>query len=146
MKNKIYLCFLAGFFMLIHLSSCNSKPGYIHPPVKDGKVILNIKSLEEMTPVFYSVDLGKARVDFFVVKVKGGIEAYLDACENCYRFRKGYQVEGSEIICRYCRSRYRLDSLKVGLAGCHPMPLKGKVEDGTYVIVLKDIEKAVRFF
>ncbi len=146
MQNKSYILFLICFFLLISLSSCSSKAGYIAPRQQDGKVILNTESLEEMTPVFYSVDLENVRVDFFIVKVDGAIESYMDACKNCYRHKKGYKIDDDEVICIHCGNRYGLDTLKASRTSCYPLPLKGKMEGGMYVIALTDIVDAGRFF
>jgi len=148
-RKKTYrTAYVLIILSMLHFSiSCESgKANYRNPLIIDGRAIVDVSSLKDMVPVFYSVDIDSTKVDFFVVSIKGTIEAYLDACENCYHHRKGYLVEGYHIICRYCGSRYLLDSLKVGIASCHPMPLKGEVENETYVISLKEIEKARRFF
>ena len=97
--------------------------------VEGDRIVIDTRSLENESPEFYSITLKGKKVDFFVVKKEDSVESYLDACENCYRFKKGYKVEGSYVICRHCGSTYPLDSLKTGLGSCHPMPLKGELDE-----------------
>ena len=135
------------FFVFLFSIACESdKAIYNKPLVERGKVIIDPRYLEEKSPEFFSVTLNKKRVNFLIVKVNGSVESYLDACENCYRFKKGYRIEGPYVICKYCGSTYPLDSLRTGLGSCHPMPLKGKMEGDKYYISLREIEKAGRYF
>lgn len=145
MRIRRWLCLIAGLAVFFHVLSCDSVKGR-RLPVSGGVGVIDIDSLEDKVPVFYYVDLDKSRVVFFVIKIDGVVKSYLDACENCYRFKKGYTLKGNDMICNYCGSRYPLVSLETGIAGCHPMPLEGSVEGRQYLISLAEIEKAGRFF
>lgn len=146
-KTVRTIYFLVIFFMLGFSVSCKSdKVIYSKPPVEGKEVIIDARSLGDKSPEFFSITLNEKRVNFFVVKVNGSVESYLDACENCYQFKKGYIVEGFYVKCKYCGSTYPLDSLRTGLGSCHPMPLKGKLAGDKYYISLREIEKAGRFF
>ena len=135
------------FFMLLFSIACESdKTIYNKPLVEGDRIVIDTRSMGDSSPEFFSIALDKKRVNFFIVKVGGLVEAYLDACENCYQFRKGYRVEGSYVICRHCGSTYPLDSLRTGLGTCHPMPLEGEQDGGKYYISLKEIKKAESFF
>lgn len=138
-------CLLVSMLMLIFYA-CNSKPGYDTPAIKGDRVVIDAGALKDSKPEFFSIKLKGKRVDFFVMKINGSVESYIDACENCYRFKKGYRAEGSNIVCIYCGTSYPLDSLKTGFASCHPMPLRGELLGKEYFILLGDLEKAARFF
>jgi uncharacterized membrane protein len=147
-RTKLWtaLCIMIFFLMQISLYSCSSGTGHNHLRVQDGKVFIDIQSLQDGSPEFFSVKVRSGRVNFFVLSLNGEVESYLDACENCYQFKKGYKAEGPHIVCKYCGTSYPMSSLKEGLAGCHPMPLKGKTEGSSYVITVTEMEKAVRYF
>lgn len=134
------------FLIQASLSSCSAGPGYNHPRVKGGKILIDVESLRDGRPEFFSVDVKSSRVDFFVIRLNGSVESYLDACKNCYRFKKGYKVESSLLVCKYCGNSYSLDSLKKAFTGCHPMPLRGEIEGSSYVITLTEMKKAARYF
>ena len=40
--------------------------------------------------------------------------AVLDACRTCYRWKKGYALDGREVVCLKCDMRFKLDSLAQG--------------------------------
>ena len=135
------------FFMLLSFIACESdKAKYNKPLVEGDRVVIDTSLLGDESPRFYSITLDTKKVDFFVVKENDSVESYLDACENCYQYKKGYNVEGSYVICRHCGSTYPLGSLKTGMGSCHPMPLKGELEGGKYYISLKEIKKVESFF
>ena len=50
--------------------------------------------------------------------------AVLDACRTCYRWKKGYALDGKEVVCLKCDMRFKLDSLAQGTGSCVPIALK----------------------
>ena len=103
--------------------------------VKDGKVH------------FFTYKKSGKRINFFIrTDGTGKLSAYFDACYICYKKKKGYRVEGKDLVCNEC-------SLKFGLADevwenkdCSPILLKSKVADGNLMIKTEDIEKGIKLF
>ena len=50
--------------------------------------------------------------------------AVLDACRTCYRWKKGYVLDGKEVVCLKCDMRFKLDGLAQGTGSCVPIALK----------------------
>ena len=70
-------------------------------------------------------------VRFFVVKSTDGvIRAAFDACEKCFRAKKGYVQQGDDMLCINCGLKFRTDKVNVVTGGCNPSALKRTI-DGT---------------
>lgn len=122
--------------------ACAEQPQYPPPPVERDDVAISAAALPEGEPKFYSFSLGDRRVNFFVLRMNGNIQAYLDACATCYRKKKGYSHERGVLTCRACGERYGLRSLEQGFGGCYPIKLAGRVEKGAYRIPLASLAQA----
>ncbi len=132
--------------LFLILSSCDSRPSYEPPVVRGDVVVVDAGSLQDAKPRFYTYRVGKKRVSFFVVKINGSVESYLDACTKCYGQKKGYRVEGFHLVCKACNVRYPMDSLKTGIGSCYPIPLKGKLTGNEYRIDTAELRKGARYF
>jgi uncharacterized membrane protein len=92
-------------------------------------------------------DYGGTR--FFVVESKeGDIKTAFDACDVCYKSRKGYSQKGDDMVCNNCGNYYPISGIGTAnlRGGCWPGYLPHKVE-GDYVVISKtDLEAgAYRF-
>ena len=128
------------------MTSCAKKPAYPEAPVSGETITIDIKTLKEETPVFYSMRHKGKRIDFFVVKMKGEAQSYFDACAKCYPEKLGYRVDGQYVICRKCDIRYSMESLKAGFGSCYPIALRGKTEGGKYLIDKKTVMEGEKLF
>lgn len=129
------------------MSSCNKMPVYKSAPLnRDGDIAINIKTLRERVPEFYTFDLGGQKIDFFLIRINGDVQSYFDACAMCYPKKLGYRVEGEEIVCRACTLRYTPDELKTGKGSCHPIPIRGRIEKETYIITKGAIKAGSNYF
>jgi uncharacterized membrane protein len=87
------------------------------------------------------------RIRFFVVKSTDGIiRAAFDACEKCYRAKKGYVQEGNDMVCINCGLKFRTDKVNVVTGGCNPSALKRTTKDGQVIIAVQDVLEGQRYF
>ena len=146
-KKASTIYFLIIFCILLFSVSCESdNVTYSNPLIEGDKVIIDTGLLGDKRPEFFSMTVNGKNVAFFIIKINDSVESYIDACQNCYLFKKGFKVKDSYIICRHCTSEYAIDTLEAGLTSCHPMPLKGELKGGEYYISLKEIKKAAKYF
>jgi uncharacterized membrane protein len=86
-------------------------------------------------------------IRFFVVKSTDGvIRAAFDACEQCFRAKKGYVQQGDNMICINCGLKFRTDKVNVVTGGCNPSALKRSIEGGNVVITQQDVVAGLRYF
>ena len=86
-------------------------------------------------------------VRFFVVKsTDGTVRAAFDACDVCWRSKKGYTQTGNFMQCINCGLKFRTDKINEVKGGCNPAPLKRTVQGDKLVINVQDVMSGLRFF
>jgi uncharacterized membrane protein len=86
-------------------------------------------------------------VRFFVVKsVDGTIRAALDACDVCFRSKKGYVQNGNDMTCINCGLKFKTDKINEAKGGCNPHPLKRVIEGDKVVISQQDVIAGLKYF
>jgi len=78
-------------------------------------------------------------VKYFVVRDKdGNVKTAYDACDVCYRSKKGYRQEGEDMICNNCGNHYPVSGIGTQnlKGGCWPSYLKNS-NDGEYLVITK---------
>ena len=87
------------------------------------------------------------KVDFFVYRESSGApHAVLDACRTCFRWKKGYALDGKEVVCLKCDMRFTLDSLAQGTGSCVPIALKTEQRGDSLSIPVAELEAGARYF
>jgi uncharacterized membrane protein len=87
------------------------------------------------------------RIRFLLARDSNGtVHGLFDACEQCYKYRKGYEISGKEVICRYCGNRYKAVELQRGEASCVPLHLDVAMSKGNVKIKVADLEKGRSLF
>jgi uncharacterized membrane protein len=82
-------------------------------------------------------DYNNAR--YFVVKAKdGSIKSAFDACDVCYKSKKGYSQDGEDMVCNNCGNHYPISGLGTANlgGGCWPGYLRSSIQ-GDYLVIPK---------
>lgn len=120
-----------------------------HESVKDidGVVSIPLAEVSDGSAHYYTFEAGKREINFFVLQSPDGVvRAAFDACDVCWRSRKGYTQDGDFMICDNCGQRFHSARINVEKGGCNPAPLSRKVEGDDLVIQRADILKGARYF
>lgn len=112
-----------------------------------GVVKLPVSEVNDGKAHFYTYS-GKGRdVNFFVLRSSDGvIRAAFDACDVCYREKKGYRQVGDLMVCNNCGQQFPSVKINVLRGGCNPAPLDRQVEGGYLVLKASDIEGGAFYF
>jgi uncharacterized membrane protein len=87
------------------------------------------------------------KIRFFVVKSTDGIiRAAFDACDVCWRSKKGYVQQGNNMVCVNCGLKFRTDKVNVITGGCNPGALKRTLQGGAVMISQQDVMSGLRYF
>ncbi|MDQ7781231.1 MAG: DUF2318 domain-containing protein [Desulfomonilaceae bacterium] len=79
-------------------------------------------------------------VRFFVVKSSDGtIRAAFDACDVCWRHKKGYAQQGNFMVCINCGLKFRTDKVNEVKGGCNPSPLKRTIQGDNVIVTQQDV-------
>ncbi|PIW34643.1 MAG: DUF2318 domain-containing protein [Candidatus Nealsonbacteria bacterium CG15_BIG_FIL_POST_REV_8_21_14_020_37_12] len=144
MKNtKILVVFFCLIFLIVAIftkgfglfkSSQTNSDGFVNIPLSE--VTSNAK--------WYGYDLGGEKIRFFVVKTSdGSIKTAFDACDVCYRYKKGYRQEGDYMVCNNCGNRYPMVGLGTenkNPGGCWPGYLPNIIQGDNVLIKKSDLE------
>jgi len=135
--------------LLILLTGCNKQPAlYQNAPVKDARIVIPLTEVNDGKVHFYTYRKSGKHINFFIrTDGKGTVSSYYDACFTCYKKKKGYHQEGSDIICNECNMKFGLAEEKwEEKDGCNPIYLKSIIEDSNLVIDAAVIEKGAKLF
>ncbi len=122
------------------LSACSHQPVYPAPPVSGGNASIEIASLKQEVPQFYTYQFHGRNISFFVLKLNERVVSFFDACNSCYPHKRGYKCEDSAVVCRACGLKFSVYKLEKGIGGCYPIRVEGRVEKGSYLIPLASLE------
>ena len=77
----------------------------------------------------------------------GEIHTHLDACYACYRYKRGFVVEGPNLVCIACRLEYAIsDEVWDYIGACAPISIHSSLDGDQLVIDQSVIERAARYF
>ena len=127
-------------FAAIMLAACTSQPRYPEPARIGTDVVVEVTSIQLETPRFFTHQYNGKNISFFVMRMKNGVQSYLDACASCYPHKLGYHYEKGAVTCRNCDQKFSVHQLDKGLGGCYPIKIEGRVEKGQYLIPLATLE------
>lgn len=129
------------------LSSCSRQPSYPPPQTSGEFAVIDVSSLKQDVPQFYTYKHNGKKISFFVLKLDKTILSFLDACATCYTHKQGYRQEkDAAVTCRYCNMRFSLYKLEKGIGGCYPIKIEGRIEKEKYRIPLSVLENAANKF
>lgn len=97
---------------------------------------------------FFTFEHAGKNVNFLVRSDgRGTLRVHLDACYSCYRYRRGFVVEGADLLCIACRYTYPIaDEVWDFQGACAPIPIRSSVEGARLVVERAVLEKAARYF
>lgn len=94
----------------------------------------------------YTSAIGR-EIRFFVLKSSDGvIRAAFDACDVCYRERKGYHREGDMMVCDNCGRSFRSVDVNVITGGCNPAPVQRTIDNGRVTIKTASLDLGTAYF
>ena len=113
-----------------------------------GVVRLNFAEVADGEVHFFTFRHDGRNVNFLVRSDgRGTLRVHLDACYSCYRYRRGFVVEGPDLLCIACRYTYPIaDEVWDFQGACAPIPIRSSVEVAHLVVQRAVLEKAARYF
>lgn len=141
--KKILVVVIFVVLVIVVIASALLGPRIESSSVKDNEVRIPLQEISEKAK-WYDYELNNVKIRFFAVKADdGSIKTAFDACDICYRFKKGYKQEGNYMVCNNCGRRFPISSLGTenkNPGGCWPGYLPGFVDKENLVIKRLDLE------
>lgn len=114
----------------------------------NGMVTVPVASVSDGKAHYFKIVEGGKEIRFFIVKGSDGrLHTAFDACDVCFREKKGYEQQGEQMICTNCNQRFAVN--RIGAAssgGCNPSYLPAKADATTVRVSLADLKAGARFF
>ena len=137
------------FYIAFFLQGCGKLPAE-HKIIKseEGEIRIHLSEIRDGRVHFFTYKKAGKRINFFIrTNGKDNLSAYFDACFTCYKYKKGYRVEGTDLVCNECSMKFRLaDEKWDNSRGCSPIQIKSKIDNGNLLIKAEDIEKGGKLF
>jgi len=115
----------------------------------NGTVItIPVAKLSDGKARFYKfADNGK-EINFFAVKTPDGtVKTAFDACDACYKSKKGYEQQGDKMNCKNCNQKFAINRLGPNATGgCNPGYLPYQPNGSTISISVTDLRGGARYF
>ncbi len=113
-----------------------------------GAVTIPVAKLADGKARFYKFEDGDKEITFFAVKAAdGSYKTAFDACDSCYKSKKGYEQQGDKMNCNNCNQKFAINRLGPNASGgCNPGYLPHQVNGGTISIKADDLKGGARYF
>lgn len=116
--------------------------------VGNGTVTLPIAKLADGKARFYKLEDGGREIAFFAVKsADGSVKVAFDACDACYKSKKGYEQQGDKMNCKNCNQKFAINRLGPNATGgCNPGYLPHQLSGDAIVIKASDLKEGAKYF
>jgi len=130
-----------------HAATSDGASPAVQVKQENGEVRVPLADLDDRAPHFYVYQTNGKAIRFFLLRdAEGGVRAALDACQNCFRAKRGYRQEGNTVICSNCGMSFKYETIGIVTGGCNPIPLARKMAGQVVVLKAKDLEAGAKYF
>jgi hypothetical protein len=118
------------------------------PDTGDKDVLVPVADLTDGKAKFFKYTTAdKREMRFFAIRSSDGVyRAALDACDVCYREKKGYAQDGDDMVCKKCGQRFHSALVNEVTGGCNPVAIARNVVGDKLVIKASELESRKAFF
>ena len=115
---------------------------------RNGIITLPVAKLADGKVRFYKFEDGGKEITFFAVKsTDGTVKTAFDACDSCYKSKKGYEQQGDKMNCNNCNQKFAINRLGPNASGgCNPGFLPHQQNGGTVTIKASDLKDGAKYF
>lgn len=114
----------------------------------NGTVAIPLAKVSDGSAHFYRYTDGGKEIKFFVVKGSDGqIHTAFDACDVCFRDKKGYVQDGDSMLCKNCGKKFQTNRIGPhAIGGCNPSYLPAASDGRNVIVKASDLQQGVRYF
>jgi len=113
-----------------------------------GSVTIPVAKVSDGKAHYYRFSDAGKEISFFIVKGGDGqLHTAFDACDVCYREKKGYEQQGDKMNCLNCNQKFAINRIGAASAGgCNPSHLPAKIDAAKVTFSVTDLKQGARFF
>lgn len=114
----------------------------------NNEVRIPLSEVSDGNAKFYQYKASNNRlVRFFVIKSSDGVyRAAADACDVCFRGKKGYYQQGDDMVCRKCGRHFPSAAVNEVTGGCNPDGIPRAIQGSNLVIQTAELEQRTVLF
>jgi uncharacterized membrane protein len=121
--------------------------GFTAVAANGGQIVIPLSQVSDGQAHHFSYKSDGATINFFVLKSHDGVvRAAFDACDVCYRAKKGYSQDGKDMVCNNCDMRFASDKINEVKGGCNPAPIERTVVNDKLIIAEAELVTGARYF
>lgn len=94
----------------------------------------------------YTTAAGRELRLFVMKSADGVVRAAFDACDVCYRERRGYRQDGDAMVCNNCGKAFPSNRINDVQGGCNPAPIERTIANGQVVLRAAALEQGSFYF
>ncbi|MGE4497837.1 MAG: Fe-S-containing protein [Deferribacterales bacterium] len=114
---------------------------------QNGVVKIALKDVNDGKAHYYYTKINGKDVKYFILKSSDGvIRAAFDACDVCYREKKGYSQQGDFMVCNNCGMKFHSMRINEVKGGCNPSPLTRTTDKEFVYLKTTDIASGAMYF
>lgn len=116
--------------------------------ISNGAFTLPVAKLADGKAHFYKFEDGGKEITFFAAMASdGSYKTAFDACDSCFKSKKGYEQQGDKMNCKNCNQKFAINRLGPNATGgCNPGYLPHQVKGNTISITANDLKDGTRYF
>ena len=116
--------------------------------ISGGVATIPVSKLADGKAHFYKFEDGGKEITFFAAKAAdGSIKTAFDACDSCFKSKKGYEQQGDKMNCKNCNQKFAIDRLGPNATGgCNPGYLPHQQSGSNITISVNDLKGGARYF
>ena len=148
LKRVIRSVVIGGMLLTATAAAAFSLGKYERVKAVSGTVTIPTAKIADGKAHFFKLADGGKEIAFFVVKgADGTVKSAFDACDACYKDKKGYEQQGDKMNCKNCNQKFVINRIGPNSSGgCNPAYLPHRQADGSIVFNLADLQAGARFF
>ena len=113
-----------------------------------GVATIPVAKLADGKAHFYKFDEGGKEIAFFAVKTPdGNYKVAFDACDACFKSKRGYEQQGDKMNCKNCNQKFAIHRLGPNATGgCNPGYLPHQLNGTTISVTANDLKGGAGYF
>ena len=148
-KQVVWACIVVVALLVGAVSGFAFSLGkYEKVKVSDGVATIPVAKLADGKAHFYKFEDGGKVINFFAAKAAdGSLKTAFDACDSCYKSKKGYEQQGDKMNCKNCNQKFAINRLGPNATGgCNPGYLPHQQNGNNISITVNDLKTGTRYF
>ena len=148
-KHVVWTTVVIGALLIGAISvSAFSLGKYEKVTTNGGVATIPVAKLADGKARFYKFEDSGKEITFFAVKTAdGNYKTAFDACDSCYKSKKGYEQQGDKMNCKNCNQKFAINRLGPNATGgCNPGYLPHQLNGSTISISVNDLKGGARYF